>query len=1028
MKKHIVLAGAPIFIPRKSHHLIILAARELARYLEIITGKKSQLVHQLPTTGTALIINDGTSNIPDVDDKTKFTNRESFRIYTGKRKSLEHVVISTGQPKSCLWGCYSLLEKLGVGFYLGGDTFPDKRTDAILPSDFDVTSFPAFPVRGNLLHDNTLVGITTWGLSDWKSYLNQLVRMRCNTLMLISYNNDYEPWDGSIPDEPPPKPIMSTLTKPWGAGAALPTSQFSFGTGDFFEEKIFSSPAGETLKDPLLQRQETIRVFTEAIDYARFCGVDVAAGLITPVGDVNNPTDPTIPAVQERFKTRLRRYVSHFPKLTYFVLCDHESAGCSGTALPTSVEARNLYDREYNIFAYLGNPRRIWEAIRFKQFALMTYKVLQEVAPRMRLILTSWGGDRWMRFADYCLGYDKTLPDEVIFSCFEYDASLSTTVSDVWGKLPQNRERWAIPWVEVDGSDLWSPQPNVESLRHLCPDALRKGCQGLLTMQWRTRDMEEETTYAARFAWDTSLTAEKFYHQFASDAFGPEHADMMAKRLLQLQRLGERWTGVHGTPEIGEMVFTGYQPHIPFEFNSTVPDYLLTFAKHAVEALSKPFIAKGRIPAGTDVAFFQQQFNHDNKKKTLLNVNWIGVPEFKEICERLQRLHRENNTERLRAEIKTMIELAFEARSKLILQGMTPEQFSAVDMFWLIAHHLSRNAGMSDHMQTLQYIRADLQNVGNSLVSAGRLRSMERMNYLAATIDFATHYDGTAVLLAFGETVPSALQKCERYRHLSDNTSAEKTAARAYERLISAGMQDAVIALTRKLTTRCAFGVLATVNIKPVAAYWKFIERLESFMPACPPREIEFSMDEKTFLLSWRTVSKGSSLNTPVSFHVYRTDVISGTHKRLTPKPIHQPVFIDKPCIDGHYLYTVTAIAGNGWESPHSHPVDVYFCPPMIVAPKPVSILEANSSVRIRATVVTHQQIKNVRLHYKTSDRWHYVNMIRRFRNSYESFIPGKFVKPGSLFFFVSATDISQQTTYWPETALLGQTWSATVL
>jgi hypothetical protein len=40
--------------------------------------------------------------------------------------------------------------------------------------------------------------------------------------------------------------------------------------------------------------------------------------------------------------------------------------------------------------------------------------------------------------------------------------------------------------VEGDIDDCSLRQPNVESLGLLAPDALRKGCQGLLTLQWRT--------------------------------------------------------------------------------------------------------------------------------------------------------------------------------------------------------------------------------------------------------------------------------------------------------------------------------------------------------------------------------------------------------------------------------------------------------------------------------------------------------------------------------------------------------------
>jgi hypothetical protein len=48
-----------------------------------------------------------------------------------------------------------------MGFYLGGETFPDGRIDAHIPIDLNIHENPMFDIRGNMLHDNCLVGITT---------------------------------------------------------------------------------------------------------------------------------------------------------------------------------------------------------------------------------------------------------------------------------------------------------------------------------------------------------------------------------------------------------------------------------------------------------------------------------------------------------------------------------------------------------------------------------------------------------------------------------------------------------------------------------------------------------------------------------------------------------------------------------------------------------------------------------------------------------------------------------------------------
>ena len=59
-----------------------------------------------------------------------------------------------------------------------------------------------------------------------------------------------------------------------------------------------------------------------------------------------------------------------------------------------------LYQRQREEFSYLGNPMRVWEAIRYGDFARIALEVVREEAPQLRMVLVGWGGDRWMLFAD----------------------------------------------------------------------------------------------------------------------------------------------------------------------------------------------------------------------------------------------------------------------------------------------------------------------------------------------------------------------------------------------------------------------------------------------------------------------------------------------------------------------------------------------------------------------------------------------------------------------------------------------------
>jgi hypothetical protein len=131
----------------------------------------------------------------------------------------------------------------------------------------------------------------------------------------------------------------------------------------------------------------------------------------------------------------------------------------------------------------------------------------------MRLVVSGWGGDRWMRFSDFYQGFDKTLPPDVIFAALDnINPAAEPNVSAVYGKLAPQRQRWPIPWYESDGGgprrDQFRPQTNAKEFSLLCRDAQAKGCQGLLAIHWRSRDVEEPAAYSAQFAWEPKLSYE----------------------------------------------------------------------------------------------------------------------------------------------------------------------------------------------------------------------------------------------------------------------------------------------------------------------------------------------------------------------------------------------------------------------------------------------------------------------------------------------------------------------------------------
>ena len=1016
----IKLAGAAIVVPGRAGETLRYAAAELARFLFLLGGRRCPIVAALPARGPAVILDRRLAASLGATATPEELGEQGYQLLSLRQGARTHLAIVSTSDVGTLYGVYGLLEELGMGFYAGGETYPDGHTAPALSSGLDRVRKPVFSARGNMLHYNFLCGPTDWGVDDYRFYFDQLARMRCNTLLMHWYDGEpgaaFEDRGEYVTGGRTP----NSLSKPWGALASLRTSQFSFGSGRFFDAEIFSSPAGSALPDSLTEIKESERMWREATRYARVAGIRVAAGFEEPRGD------PTDRATVRRFKMRIRQFVARNPHISHFALWQHESGACFGTsAPPAGTGAARLLKRHRGTFAHLGTDRRVWEAIRFGEFARIADELLEKEAPHLRMVVVGWGGDRWMRFGELCLGYDKLLPPDVVFTCHDnIDASFGPNVTMQWGELPPYRERWAMPWVEGDIDECWVRQPHVESLGSLAPDALQKGAQGLLTLQWRTRGVEEETGYAARFAWNPSLTPNDFYRDLAGHSFGRKRATELGHTLGDLQRMGARWTGVRGCGECSTMQWTGWSPHLPFDLDASAVPFLLPMAAEAADALA-------RVPPddiGLGGAYHERDTDAPRAVET--DPKRPGVRELRRAASRLRSLRGVHDEQRLRAGLQEIEEAVWAVRPSLIALGMDSPQYQALDRFLIAIHHLQRNAGASRKLPKLRGVRSHLAAVRRDMVDHGELDRLERLDYLDATLRFAIHFDSAAMLLAAGELVETAIAKAEREKARGRTASAARVAAQAYAKLVEAGMSEAVDALTGKLTTRCDFGVLATVNVKPLPLYWAAVERLEALLPAVPPREVIARAREGATWVSWECAARADHLN------LHRRAGSRGKWRRINREPLAADccMFIDRTPANSSAEYAVTATATGGWESPLSHPGRVgagaTHVGPRIVACKPPGRANAREPLEVRVVIVSDHDLSETVVHYRNAGdrRWSTAPMIQRYRQAYGADLPAADLGEGLIEWYVRAVDSAGNCSAWPVPAASGRYWTTVIM
>ncbi|MBN1341993.1 MAG: hypothetical protein JXQ73_04895 [Phycisphaerae bacterium] len=528
------------------------AALELGRYLSQLAGKAVPVQCRDRLAGDVVIavgevagVTGDKGNVPDDLGNQGFI----IRVVDGA------LVLRGGSPAGTLYAVYDLLEHLGMGFYLGGDAYPDTPASLKVPADWDVRRKPVFEIRGSLPWYNFLNSPTTWNREDFKAFFDQMSKMRMNFVGFHTY--DYEPF-GAYRDETGKlvmgQPLKTTLNYNWGMTGPLKTADFGWGTGRFFDRDVFGSHATTDAKDDedaILRAERDLR---EGLAYARMRGIHVCVGF-------EMTGDPHDRANQQRFRRHLADLLSDYPMIDYVWMWQTEGLGGGSGMAGHGTLARARMEQLRETFSYLKEEKRIAEASRMTDFILLAHRILGQLAPDKRMIVSGWGGDRWMRFSDFYLGLDRVLPKDIIFAALDnIDPTAEGNVSKVYGQVSADRERWPIPWFESDGGgtrrDQWGPQPNVKPFTALCRDAREKGCQGILGIHWRTRAVEEVAAFTAQYAWEPSLTYEGFYDRFAERSYGKRHGKELSSVHRELESMGSRWSGMLGQVECGGFSWT----------------------------------------------------------------------------------------------------------------------------------------------------------------------------------------------------------------------------------------------------------------------------------------------------------------------------------------------------------------------------------------------------------------------------------------------------------------------------------------
>ena len=175
-----------VLIGRCATELELYAAEELCKYLRKLYGFPCRPTEEVPE-GTEFLFLVGSAD-------TNPAGREAFPELGEQGMLLKNVrfggkpalVVGGGSPRAVLWAVYELAERFGVRYLLHGDLMPE-RPEPFPPRGLDLVREPVFPVRWWRTVNDFAMGPESWGMADYRPFIDQLAKFRFNRIFLSFY-------------------------------------------------------------------------------------------------------------------------------------------------------------------------------------------------------------------------------------------------------------------------------------------------------------------------------------------------------------------------------------------------------------------------------------------------------------------------------------------------------------------------------------------------------------------------------------------------------------------------------------------------------------------------------------------------------------------------------------------------------------------------------------------------------------------------------------------------------------------------
>ncbi|MBN1845570.1 MAG: hypothetical protein JW810_07790, partial [Sedimentisphaerales bacterium] len=503
------MAVIELIIPPDASDTEILAAREIRRYVYLRTGRLLAIRRmsgpRLEASEAACRILVGRQDraLMQTAEPSEPLGPQDYRLTSRPAapdgRTPRTICVTGGDDFGVLYGAYRWIERLGVRFYLHGDTVPDRR---IAPQDCwgmlaaTETHRPLFALRGIQPFHDFPEGPDWWDRDQYLAVVAQLPKLRMNFIGFHVYPEGGvgpEPlvWigpaadidaDGRVKASYPARHFTSH-SGTWGY-RAVDTNRYRFGADRLFDRDDYGAdymrrmtpwPKTADQENELFYRTGVL--LREVFTFARTLGVKTCVGTETPL---------VVPA-------KVRRRLG--------------AGGAEGDdrrrtqALYEGIFRRIAQTHPLDYYWFWTPENWTWQGATDEQVAatladLQAARAAAEaVSAPFTLATCGWvlGPPR-----DRTL-FDRVLPKDAPLSCINRNVGFAPVEPGF--AAVKDRPCWAIPWMEDDPAMI-IPQLWVGRLRRDAADALAYGCTGLMGIHWRTRILGPNVSALAQAGWD----------------------------------------------------------------------------------------------------------------------------------------------------------------------------------------------------------------------------------------------------------------------------------------------------------------------------------------------------------------------------------------------------------------------------------------------------------------------------------------------------------------------------------------------